>query len=95
MKKLKQLYADLENARGGGNSGDIENAWAAISHFQQQKLIAGTRAVQALINESAGVAGLHLNGDVAPWSELRSGGAFENWLMELDNAIEVADFIEN
>lgn len=30
-----------------------------------------------LISESEGVAGLHLNGDLAPWDELLPGGRFE------------------
>lgn len=30
-----------------------------------------------LISESEGVAGLHLNGDIAPWDELLPGGRFE------------------
>ena len=33
--------------------------------------------IEALIGESAGVYGLHLNGDVSPWSELEEGGRFE------------------
>lgn len=33
-----------------------------------------------LISYSAGVAGLHLNGDIAPWSDLLLGGRFEEWL---------------
>lgn len=40
--------------------------------------------LNALINESHGVSGLHLNGWVAPWSELLTGGQFEEWLMVLD-----------
>lgn len=34
-------------------------------------------ALNDLVRDSYGVAGLHLNGDVAPWSELLSGGRFE------------------
>lgn len=30
-----------------------------------------------LIGESSGVYGLHLNGDLSPWSELEAGGRFE------------------
>lgn len=41
--------------------------------------------VQDLINESEGVAGFHLNGDVAPWDELLSGGRFER-LISMDAA---------
>ena len=36
-----------------------------------------------LISESDGVAGLHLNGDLAPWGELVAGGRFER-LAHLD-----------
>ena len=39
--------------------------------------------VDALIGESAGVYGLHLNGDGAPWDELVAGGRFER-LSSLD-----------
>ncbi len=44
-------------------------------------------AVAALINESKGVDGLHLNGDVATWEELRTGGRFEEWLLKFDAAL--------
>lgn len=37
--------------------------------------------LDALIADSEGVVGLHLNGDVAPWSELLPGGRFEAWLL--------------
>ena len=33
--------------------------------------------IQGLIEESDGVNGLHLNGDVATWGELEAGGRFE------------------
>lgn len=33
-----------------------------------------------LVEYSTGVAGLHLNGDLAPWDELLAGGRFEGWL---------------
>jgi hypothetical protein len=36
-----------------------------------------------LIRNSEGVAGLHLNGDVAPWGDLLEGGNFEEWLLPL------------
>lgn len=36
-----------------------------------------------LIDDSEGVVGLHLNGDVAPWEELMEGGRFEEWLLPL------------
>lgn len=45
------------------------------------------RAVEGLMEESQGVYGLHLNGDTSPWSELRTGGRFEEWLAEFDAAL--------
>lgn len=35
--------------------------------------------IDGLVSESDGVAGLHLNGDVAPWGELLPGGRFERF----------------
>jgi len=49
----------------------------------------GIQAVEDLISESRGVYGLHLNGDPSPWGELRSGGNFEEWLIEFDIALDV------
>ncbi len=36
-----------------------------------------TDCVEDLVGESDGVAGLHLNGDMAPWGEISSGGQYE------------------
>lgn len=49
----------------------------------------GLAAVRALMNESQGVAGLHLNGDLAPWAELERGGQFEEWLADFNQAEDV------
>lgn len=54
------------------------------------KLVLGIAAVADLIDNSTGVKGLHLNGDIAPWDELRSGGRFESWLVDFDEALEWA-----
>ena len=56
---------------------------------ERATLLAGIKAVQALISESHGVAGLHLNGDLSPWAELQSGGRFEQWLYDFDRAAEL------
>lgn len=50
----------------------------------------GLIAVEELINNSRSVHGLHLNGDEAPWDELRTGGRFEAWLFDFDRALEIA-----
>lgn len=44
--------------------------------------------IHSLIHESSGVAGLHLNDDLAPWHELEAGGRFER-LTHLPIAFEV------
>ncbi len=46
------------------------------------------RSVACLIDESEGVAGLHLNGEVAPWEELLQGGHCEEWLLDLSQALK-------
>ena len=48
----------------------------------------GIEAVEGLIDNSHGVDGLHLNGDIAPWDELRTGGVYMEWLGEFDHALE-------
>lgn len=47
-------------------------------------------ALANVMSESEGVAGLHLNGDVAEWDSLTRGGKFEDWLKAYD---EVRDHL--
>ena len=47
----------------------------------------GLHAVRDLIADLKGVVVLHLNGDIALWNELRTGGRFEEWLKPFDDAI--------
>ena len=49
-------------------------------------LAAGIEAVRALMNDSHGVAGLHLNGDVATWEELEENGRLWEWLISFNAA---------
>jgi len=59
------------------------------------------QAIDDLVRNSEGVAGLHQNGDVAPWDELLTGGRFDEWLCVLDDtpqqclAAHDAEVIEN
>lgn len=46
--------------------------------------------VQGLMEESIGVAGFHMNGDMAPWHALAPGGQFER-LSSLDEAAALID----
>ena len=54
--------------------------YAEALEARVRELEAAVDAVRNLINNSEGVAGLHLNGDVAPWDELMEGGEYEAWL---------------
>lgn len=46
----------------------------------------GIKAVRELIDNSGGVDGLALNGDIMLWSDLEQGGAFEKWLLDFNKA---------
>ena len=68
---------------------DYQTAIEVCGQLERELAVArkGLEAVESLMNESHGVGGLHLNGDFAPWSELRTGGRFENWLVAFDDAL--------
>ena len=59
----------------------------ATQQARIEALEKGLQAVAQLIEESSGVSGLHMNGDVAPWSDLQTGGRFEEWLVDFDAAL--------
>ena len=65
----------------------IAAAFEARSH-----LASLVSALESLMDESQGVAGLHQNGDIASWSELCAGGEFGGWLSAFD---EARDFMED
>jgi hypothetical protein len=50
-----------------------------------KKIEAGFREVRAIINESNGVVGYHLNGDLATWDELLNDSLFEITETEIDD----------
>ena len=79
---------DCDNYFAGIDSLHLANFYAAANPQavleiikQRDELLAAleglTGDIQALIGESCGVSGLHMNGDIAPWDELESGGRFE------------------
>jgi len=51
-----------------------------------ERMADGVKAIRCLIENSEGVSGLHLNGDVAPWVSLQEGGQFETWLLAFNEA---------
>lgn len=62
----------------------------AIEHLTQV-----VEEMNHLMNDSEGVAGLHQNGDIAPWASLLRGGEFEEWLSYLSDAVEFAQSYYN
>ena len=55
---------------------------------ENERFRAGIKSVGKLIDNSHGVYGLHLNGDLSPWDELLAGGSFEEWLFDFSAALE-------
>lgn len=51
----------------------------------------GLLAADQLMNESHGVDGLHLNGNIATWDSLRKGGDFQEWLSDFDDAVRLVN----
>lgn len=87
MEKINQFSAAVY--RGHDCTEDQAEATARLMAGAPELLDALTglvRSIDDLISESYGVAGLHRNGDVAPWSELTEGGRFEEWLLALVSA---------
>ena len=70
---------------------EVKYVRADLAEQQRDKLLAALEGlagdIQSLIHESSGVAGLHLNYDLAPWYELEAGGRFER-LTHLPIAVE-------
>ena len=71
------------------SAGTSDADWSVLLSAGQliARLRKGISAVDVLMNESEGVSGLHLNGDIAPWDELRAGGRYEGWLLDFDKAL--------
>mgnify|MGYP003654228609 CR=1 FL=1 len=56
--------------------------------YRLEGLRKGMKTVRDLIDSSEGVAGLHGNGDVAPWGDLLLGGSYEEWLGDFCKAYD-------
>ena len=82
---LEYWVSEKSRANDALKKAKAENERLAARLAELEK---GIVAVDALISESGGVYGLHLNGDDAPWSELQTGGRFEEWLRDFDAAKE-------
>ena len=86
MSDTPKVDAVLEDGFERGNFIEFARTLERELAFARE----GLNAVSALIDESQGVGGLHMNGDFAPWSELRTGGRFETWLAQFDASLNAA-----
>lgn len=64
-------------------------AQLAAANEKLKIVCAGITCVSDLINESGGVCGLHLNGDIASWESLLKGGQYEAWLLDFSVAANI------
>lgn len=76
--RVLTMHETVWNTRPIPTPADMEK-WEALREAASKALA----AVDGLIAESHGVCGLHLNGDVASWGSLTTGGQFEDWLSPL------------
>lgn len=99
-KDIERMIIDNEHwhVRVTQVTAERDSALAQLAESQAARLAAeqmvermkkGLDAVTDLIAESHGVAGLHLNGDIATWDELRKGGRFDTWLIDFDEALSL------
>jgi hypothetical protein len=58
----------------------------SLAHARIGELEGAISEVGALIEESGGVYGLHLNGDLCPWPDILAGGKYEDWLVAFSRA---------
>ena len=84
-EQIRQLKAENESLRDSLEARTIERD---VLREEIERLRKGIAAVEALMSESYGVAGLHMNGDNASWGELSQGGRFEEWLIDFSAALE-------
>lgn len=58
-----------------------EQRYALVSEVARRAL----QAIDNLMADSLGVAGLHKSGDIAYWDEITAGGNYEEWLLPLED----------
>ncbi|MES3674400.1 hypothetical protein QC589_00435 [Halomonas elongata] len=76
---LAQRYAELEQEKA--ELAELLDRAETERDALAVQVEAMRNDLNELANSSDGVAGLHLNGDVATWDELFPGGRNEEWLM--------------
>ena len=93
LGRMDAALAELAQAREvlritAGLTAERDAALAELAELRQAARFL-VDDIDSLISESEGVAGLHLNGDLADWGELVPGGRFER-LSALDDVRALA-----
>lgn len=82
------LYDCIERAYQAGMEDAKPHPAVAVPGSLTEALERLVHDVRDLMENSEGVAGLHMNGDLAPWSDLKESGRYSSWL---GDALEQAD----
>lgn len=90
---MSDIVDKLVNPAGSGPA--VALCWEARNEITRlrdevEKYKLAVDSFVGLIEASYGVAGLHLNGDIAEWSELLSGGRYEEWLSPIEAVLSEA-----
>ena len=78
----------VEMSEAAAFSAGYETANEAHQAALVAAVIAALHDIDDLVANSKGVSGLHLNGDMAPWSEIMDGGAYGAWLQSVERLRE-------
>ena len=78
----------VEMSEAAAFSAGYETADEASQAALAKAAIAALHDIDDLVANSEGVSGLHLNGDMAPWSEIMDGGAYGAWLQSVERLRE-------
>lgn len=87
---ISPLAKSVNDATEKWNTRANESKIAELTK-QRDELKNAVEAVATLIDSSTGVAGLHLNGEVADWDSILEGGNFEGWLIEFSEALSTQE----
>lgn len=86
-------FPDLAAAQAAANADNVTRSLTAIDAALVKELVEAAARVAAdvadLAAHSEGVAGLHMDGDLAPWGSLLDGGEFGAWLGSVAELEEV------
>jgi len=78
----------VEMSEAAAFSAGYEAAADARQADLAKAAITALHDIDDLVANSEGVSGLHLNGDIAPWSEIMDGGAHGAWLQSVERLRE-------